>query len=429
MGRPGSATLLKALKSRHPRRIDLSLSRIETVLARLNAPETRLPPVIHIAGTNGKGSTLAFLEAIFRQAGLKVHTYTSPHLVRFSERIRLAGEDIGEIQLCDVLQRTSLACEDAPLTFFEATTAAAFLAFSEVPADVVLLETGLGGRLDATNVSEKPLLTLLTPISRDHADFLGNDLAGIAREKAGILKAKTPCFCAAQTEEASRVIRARAKEIKAPLYEEGRDWQVETTENGLRYRAGGIVLDLPPPALAGPHQVDNAGLALAAARHTSFQPGRSALAEGIKSAVWPARYHRLERGPLVEALPPGWEIRVDGAHNPAAARALSRTISSVEDSRPIYFIAGLLKTKDAGGIVTPLCGTAHKIRLVPIPGHACLSPETLSEIVRAEGFDSVATAGSVKLALEALIKEDPSPARVIVAGSLYLAGKVLEKNT
>src|SRR5947208_3003629 len=312
--------LLAELKALHPRRMDLSLGRIERLLAALGNPQDRLPPVIHIAGTNGKGSTVATLRACLEAAVYRVHVYTSPHLVRFHERIRLAGQLIKEDSLLALLEECERANAGAPITFFEITTAAAFLAFARVPADIVLLETGLGGRLDTTNVVRRPAVTAITPVSLDHQAFLGDTVAAIAAEKAGILKPGVPSVIGPQPDDAASVIAARAAAIGAPLYRWRQEWRCDAdSPAGMRYEGGRWRLDLPPPALAGPHQIANAGTAIACLEQLSdFSLPAAAPADGVRHIDWPARLQQLQRGPLFEMLRPGWELWLDGGHNPAA---------------------------------------------------------------------------------------------------------------
>ncbi|MDH3234745.1 MAG: bifunctional folylpolyglutamate synthase/dihydrofolate synthase, partial [Alphaproteobacteria bacterium] len=313
-------TALARVQSLHPRVIDLSLGRIEHLLAALGNPERALPPVLHIAGTNGKGSTLAFLRGMLEAAGHAVHLYTSPHLIRFNERIVVAGKEIGDASLLALLDECEQANDGASITFFEFTTAAAYLAFARTPADILLLETGLGGRLDATNVIDAPALTAITPVSLDHQGFLGDDLAGIAAEKAGILKAGITGVVAAQPALAMDAITARADEIGAPLYCEGTDWRVEPVADGFRFSGRTEALTLPRPYMTGDHQLANAGMALACLESLpGFTVDDAAKARGIAGTRWPARLQRLRTGPLGEALPGGWELWLDGGHNPAAA--------------------------------------------------------------------------------------------------------------
>ena len=431
--------ILERLKGLHPKLIDLALDRIERLLAALGHPERLLPPVVHIAGTNGKGSTLAYLRAIAEAAGLTVHVYTSPHLVRFAERIRVAGELIGEDALAAILEECERANAGQPITFFEVTTAAAFLAFARRRADLCLLETGLGGRFDATNVLAEPALTLLSPISFDHEAFLGNTLAAIAGEKAGIVKKGVPCLSAAQPPEALAVIEARARERQAPLSLEGRAWRVAPRADGMRFEHGGPAIDLPAPSLPGAHQFGNAGLAVAAALTLDGMGAlhrpidARALAAGVAHADWPARLQRLARGPLAAALPRGWELWLDGGHNPAAGLALAAMAEEwarAPTALPLDLIVGMLDTKDARGFLAPFAGRVRNLRTVTIPGEPHAVPaEALAATASAAGLPARAAPG-VAAALAGLMDESRArgPARVLIAGSLYLAGTVLAEN-
>jgi dihydrofolate synthase/folylpolyglutamate synthase len=421
--------VLERLKRLHPKLIDLELGRTLRLLAALGHPEAKLPPVVHIAGTNGKGSTLAVLRAIAEAAGLSVHVYTSPHLVRFNERIRVAGGIIGESDLTAILEECERANQGQPITFFEVTTVAALVAFARTKADLCLLETGLGGRYDATNVVAKPALTLITPISYDHMDFLGDTLTAIAGEKAGILKPGVPCIAAAQSDDAARVLIAEADKLGAPLILGGRDWNAAPAAMGFTLDAGnGRRFDLPDPALRGAHQIGNAGLAaMAALALDGLFPGRigsaKAIATGIESAEWPARMQRLTAGPLPDALPKGWELWLDGGHNPAAGMILADIARGWRDC-PLDLIIGMLSTKDSAGFLVPFKGLVRSVRCVPIPGEANgLDPAVLTESARAAGLDAH-PADSVAAALSDLARA-PGPARVLICGSLYLAGTVL----
>ena len=319
----GSDAILERMMALHPKVIDLTLDRVWTLLEKLGHPERQLPPVIHLAGTNGKGSTQAMIRAGLEAGGKRVHAYTSPHLARFHERIRLAGELISEEHLTEVLDECYVTNGPDPITYFEITTCAALLAFARTPADYVLLETGLGGRLDATNVVETPALTILTPISMDHEQFLGNTIAKIAGEKAGIIKRGVPCVVGPQPDEALEVIEATAARLGAPVIAQGQHWHVWEERERLIYQDETGLLDLPLPVLPGRHQYENAGAALAALRHLGF--GEAAFEGAMTNAQWPARMQRLRTGPLVEAAPQV-ELWLDGGHNPAAGIALAPPI-------------------------------------------------------------------------------------------------------
>ena len=413
--------ILERLKSLHPKVIDLALDRVLGLLAALGDPQQRLPPVAHIAGTNGKGSTLAVLRAMAEQAGQSVHVYTSPHLVRFAERIRVAGHLIDEADLVSLLCECEEKNQGRPITFFEVTTAAAFLAFSRRPADLCLLETGLGGRFDATNVVACPAVTLLSSISLDHQTYLGDTLAAISFEKAGILKPGVPCVSARQAPEVLEVIERRAAQLSAPLFVEGHHW----TLAGAEFSFAGRRLTLEPPSLPGPHQRHNAGLAAAAACLLKLPD--AAIAAGPAKAEWPARLQRLGRGPLVDQLPRGWELWLDGGHNPGAGWALAGHAAAAWDDRPLYLLVGMLDTKDSQGFLEPLLSRAQHLAVVAIPDepHA-VAADDLAEIARNLGFR--ATAANDAAAAVTALAGQPGPARILICGSLYLAGTILAEN-
>ena len=427
-----STTLLERLKSLHPQSIDLSLGRIETLLVRLGNPQDKLPPVVHIAGTNGKGSTLAFVRAIAQALGKRVHVYTSPHLVDFHERIVLAGPHggapISEDRLVDCLERAEAANGGALITLFEITTAAGFLAFAEAPADLLLLETGLGGRLDATNMVKKPALTIITPIAIDHVSFLGETLAKIAGEKAGILKPGVPCIVGRQEQESLDVIEARAAEIGAPLHVAGRDFDAYEQQGRLVFQTESRLLDLPLPRLSGRHQIDNAGMAIAGASVIFGDAlAQSALEDGLVSARWPARLDRLPLGALHAYVSEGTEIWLDGGHNEAGGRAVANALAELDERvpRPVHVIWGMMDTKDAQRFIAPFKGLVERIYTVPIPGEPnAFAAGPLADVARLEGFEAI-PASSVQ---EALLRSTSGrePARVLICGSLYLAGHVLK---
>lgn len=418
--------VLDRLLALHPKIIDLSLDRVWRLLEQLGHPERAVPPVIHVAGTNGKGSTLAFLRAMVEAAGKRAHVYTSPHLVRFRERIRLGGHLIDEGALTDLLEEVERVNALEPITFFEVTTCAAFLAFAREPADVLLLETGLGGRLDATNVVERPAATVLTPIDLDHQKFLGDTLAAIATEKAHIMKPGVPCVVARQPAEAMAVIEAHAAAVGAPLVVEGRDWSVERlADDLLRFRMAGRDILCPAPGLAGPHQYANAGAALAAALAGGLELPESALTAGVARAEWPARLQRLRRGPLVEALPDGWELWLDGGHNPSAGRVLAEAVSRWTDGRPLYAVCGMMADKDANGFLSPLAPHISALRAVAIPGEE--NGKDPADLAAAGGLREACIATSPAEAVADLATR-AGPARVLICGSLYLAGAVLADN-
>ncbi len=418
-----SDAILERMKALHPKIIDLTLDRVHRLLAALGHPEHALPPVIHVAGTNGKGSTQAMIRAGLEAAGGKVHAYTSPHLARFHERIRLAGELIAEDHLTALLDECLEANGPEPITFFEITTCAAFLAFSRVPADWLLLEVGLGGRLDATNVVNRPRLTVITPVSIDHQQYLGETLAEIAGEKAGILKRLVPCVVGPQAEEGLGVIEARAARLGAPLLVRGQHWHCRREGDRMVFQDENGLLDLPLPNLPGPHQIDNAGAALMALRHLGAD--EAACEAAVTRAEWPARMQRLRRGPLVD-LAPGVELWLDGGHNPAGGEALAATLAGMP-KRPTHLICGMLNTKDIAGYLRPLAARADSLMAISIPDEPNTLPaETTARVAREVGMRAV-EAGSVAGALAAIAARDPQ-ARVLICGSLYLAGAVLREN-
>ncbi|HEX6841033.1 MAG TPA: bifunctional folylpolyglutamate synthase/dihydrofolate synthase [Stellaceae bacterium] len=419
--------ILQRLLRLHPP-LDLSLDRVRRLLAALDDPHEHLPPVVHVAGTNGKGSTVAFLRAALEAAGYRVNVFTKPHLVRFNERIRLTGKLIDEALLGELLEECERANAGQPITYFEITTAAAFLAFARTPADIVLLETGLGGRFDATNVIAAPAVTAITPVSLDHQHFLGDTVAAIAGEKAGIVKAGRPAVLGPQLAEGAAVLEARAAALGAPLFRHGSEWHVEQTAAGLRYRGRRWpLLELPPPGLLGAHQYDNAGSALASLDCLDgFTLTPQALARGMTEVEWPARLQRLQRGALAERLPPGWELWLDGGHNAGGGAALGVVAGTWRD-RPLQLVFGMIKTHDARAFLRPLAPYAAGLGGVTIEGEA--SALTAAEAVAAArdvGIDAVPRA-SIATALDAATRSAPR-GRVLICGSLYLAGRVLAEN-
>jgi dihydrofolate synthase/folylpolyglutamate synthase len=422
-----SDLILARLHQLHPKSIDLSLGRVERLLAALGHPERRLPPVVHVAGTNGKGSTLAMLAAMLQAGGHRVDRYISPHLVRFNERILKNGAPLDEAALAACLERCEQANDGAPITFFEITTAAAFLAFAEAPADWVLLETGLGGRLDATNVVARPRLCLITPVSMDHESYLGDTIGRIAFEKAGILKPGVPAVVGPQRSEALAVIEARAVAVAAPLLVHGRDWEAHQ-------RAGRMVLEtaatgrikLPRPRLEGVHQIDNAGLAaMAALQLAEAGLDARAIGRGLREARWPARLQRLARGPMVELVPPGTTVWLDGGHNPAAGQVLADSLGTPARERALHLVVGMLSTKDLGQFLSPLVPLAASVRFVPVPGEALSRDPEASAATAGLLGARTATAGSALEAVRAIAAAEPAPYDILICGSLYLAGDVL----
>ncbi|MBA2125561.1 bifunctional folylpolyglutamate synthase/dihydrofolate synthase [Hyphomicrobium methylovorum] len=435
---PSSDQLLADLTLLHPKLIDLSLGRVEQLLGKLGHPERKLPPVVHITGTNGKGSVTAYMRAFLEAAGKRVHVYTSPHLVRFHERISLAGADgisrpIDEDTLVNVLMRVQAVNDGDDITQFEITTAAAFLAFSERPADVVLLEVGLGGRLDATNVVSDPALTIITPISMDHAEKLGPTLSKIAAEKAGILKRGAPGIISLQPEEVLSVIEARARAVGSDLTVWGRDFDAYEQTGRLIVQRNDQLLDLPLPALIGRHQIVNGGTAVAAAlalneKLPSLGLDERAIEQGLKTVEWPARMQRLVSGPLLELLDSESELWLDGGHNPAAGDVLADTLAMLDEKspKPVYLIVGMMGQKDALGFLAPFRGLVRAIYTVPIPG-ASETPhdqEHLAEVARSAGMQAIDRENVID-ALQTIASLPPGPKRIMIFGSLYLAGYVL----
>jgi dihydrofolate synthase/folylpolyglutamate synthase len=418
-----SDLILDRMMTFHPKIIDLTLDRVHRLLAALGHPERKLPPVIHIAGTNGKGSTQAMIRAGLEATGDKVHAYTSPHLARFHERIRLAGDLISEAALTALLDECVQANGGEEITFFEITTCAAFLAFARTPADWTLLEVGLGGRLDATNVVDQPRLTIITPVSLDHVDFLGDTVGKIAGEKAGILKRGVPVIVGPQTEEGLAVIEARAARLGAPVLAFGQQWSVWEERGRLVYQDENGLLDLPLPNLPGPHQIQNAGAAIAALR--ALGRDEAACEAAVTRAFWPARMQRLKTGPLVD-LAPKVELWLDGGHNPAGGEAVATTLARMP-ARETHLICGMLNTKDVAGYMRPLAGHAARLHAVSIPGEKNTLPaEVTRDAALSVGIPAVA-AQSVTAAL-AEIAATSSEARVLICGSLYLAGAILREN-
>ena len=419
----GSDAVLQRMMTLHPKVIDLTMGRVERLLAALGHPERRLPPVIHIAGTNGKGSTQAMIRAGLEAGGSAVHAYTSPHLARFHERIRLAGTLISEDMLTALLDECVQANGPDDITFFEITTAAAFLAFARVPADFVLLEVGLGGRLDATNVVDHPALTIITPVSIDHQQYLGDTLPEIAGEKAGIIKRGVPVIVGPQEPDGLAVIEARAARMGAPVLAYGQQWMVSQDRGRLIFQDDTGLLDLSLPNLPGPHQIQNAGAAIAALRYLGRD--QAACEAAITRAEWPARMQRLRAGPLVD-LAPEVELWLDGGHNPAGAVAVAATLAQMP-ARETHLICGMLNTKDVRGYMVPLAPHVTQLHAVSIPGEANTLPAEVTCAAAMSAGISAVTAASVAAALAAIVAKAPH-ARVLICGSLYLAGSVLREN-
>ncbi|MFV1530279.1 MULTISPECIES: bifunctional folylpolyglutamate synthase/dihydrofolate synthase [unclassified Phaeobacter] len=417
-----SDAILARMMALHPKIIDLTLDRVWRLLEALDNPQDKLPPVIHLAGTNGKGSTQAMIRAGLEGMGKSVHAYTSPHLARFHERIRLAGELISEPHLSEVLDECYARNGGENITYFEITTVAGILAFSRRPADYTLLEVGLGGRLDATNVIT-PALSVITPVSIDHEQFLGNTLAKIAGEKAGIIKRGVPIVVGPQPEEAMEVIEATAARLGAPLIAYGQHWHVWEERGRLVFQDENGLLDLPLPVLLGAHQVQNAGAALAALRHLGAD--EAACEAAMANAEWPARMQRLKTGPLIEAAPEA-ELWLDGGHNAAAGVALADVLAKLPE-RPTHLICGMLNTKDVRGYMAPLAPHVASLTAISIPDEVnTLSAGETEVAAKSVGIEA-GTADSTMAALEAIVAKDPQ-ARVLICGSLYLAGHILREN-
>jgi dihydrofolate synthase/folylpolyglutamate synthase len=423
----------------HPKIIDLSLGRIIGLLEKLGEPQKRLPPVIHVAGTNGKGSTIAFMRAILEAGGLAVHVYTSPHLVRFHERIRLGrkgepGRLVDETALTEALAEVERVNAGAPITVFEITTATALYLFAQHPADVLLLEVGLGGRFDATNVIDAPIATVVTPVSMDHMEFLGDTIRKIAGEKAGILKRGVPAIIARQGREATAVLEeAAARAGASSILIGGQEFAVHEEGGRLIYQDNDGLLDLPLPRLPGRHQQENAGTAMAALRAAGFGPLPDAVFEaGMRSVEWPARLQRLREGALVALAPEGSELWLDGGHNEDGAKALAAAMADLQDRKPapLILICGLLGTKDLAAVLRPFPGLAQELIAVTVPGQMVARPASeIAAAAQALGLPAQ-TAADVGDALRqiAVRKQGSNPPRILICGSLYLAGEVLKAN-
>ena len=426
---------LERLQRLHPKRIDLSLDRMLRLLAALGNPQDRLPPIVHVGGTNGKGSTVAFLRACLEAGGYRVHAYTSPHLVHFNERIRLGGAQgsalIGDALLVDVLDRCEQANDGAAITYFEVTTAAAFMAFAEQPADILLLEVGLGGRLDATNVIARPEATAITRISMDHMQFLGDTVTSIAREKAGIMKPGVPAVIGPQAETAAlSTLLSIGADIGAELLVHGREWSYEITEDGFVIFAPSGILNMPAPLLPGSHQIANAATALMCLKQMpAFPLMPHALFHGLRTVDWPARLQRLTRGPLADIAPQGWELWLDGGHNDSAGEALANWLA-LQEPRPTYLIVGMLNSKTPESFLAPLADHVREGWAIDIPGEpASMEAQTVVKHAREAGIAIFTAAESPAAALAELAQQrHGSPARVLICGSLYLAGHILHGN-
>jgi dihydrofolate synthase/folylpolyglutamate synthase len=429
---PALGDILARLSVLHPNSIDLSLDRMQRLLVQLDHPERKLPPVIHVAGTNGKGSTIAYLRAILEAAGLRVHAFTSPHLVRINESIRLGGVLVGDDELLATLAHCENVNKGEPITLFEIETAAALTLFAKHPADVVLLEVGLGGRLDATNVIETPVACVITPIGIDHTDFLGDSLMKIAAEKAGIIKRRVPVISAEQLPEVMAVIEQQARKLHAPVHSAGQEWHVNVERGRLVYQDDRGLMDLAAPRLFGRHQFGNAGLAIATLRALDrFRIDAVAYEAGVARAEWPARMQRLTSGRLVEIAPQNSEIWLDGGHNADGGRVVAAALGDLEErvSRPLVAIVGMMANKDAAGFLANFAGLTRHIIAVKIPDRAgAMAPDALADAARGLGM-RVETSASVAAALESLTRlAYEVPPRILITGSLYLAGHVLAEN-
>ncbi|MDB5424866.1 MAG: bifunctional dihydrofolate synthase/folylpolyglutamate synthase [Phenylobacterium sp.] len=422
-----SDAVIQRLRANHPSLIDLTTGRVERLLAVLGHPERRLPPVIHVAGTNGKGSTVAYLRAIAEAAGLKVHALTSPHLVRFSERIRIAGELITDEELNALTDRLEAANAGEPISFFEITTVLAIQAFADTPADLCLIEVGLGGRFDATNIFDRPAVSVITPIDYDHLEMLGPELGKIAWEKAGIVKHGRPVVSARQPEEAAAVVEREADDRMAPLFLMGRDFDAWEERGRLMVQMPDRLLDLPPPSLFGGYQFENAGLAVAAALTFDHDLSEEVLAAGVSSAIWPARFQRLTKGPLAAlAKARGSDLWLDGGHNPHAGRALAEAASRLvdRDPRPLVLVAGMFARKDAEGFFRPFAEMRPRVIATTFDSPNAAPAEELVEAASKVGLSPETAANVADGVARALEMDGPAP-HVLICGGLHFAGEVL----
>jgi dihydrofolate synthase/folylpolyglutamate synthase len=412
------------------RPIDLGLERIKELLARLGNPHKKLPPVVHVAGTNGKGSTIAFLKSILEAAGYRVHRYISPHLTQFNERICLAGNNISDEYLYEICEETRLAASDLQTTFFEGTTAAAFLAFARTPADIVLLETGMGGRLDATNVIDKPAATVITPIGFDHTEYLGETLAQIAAEKAGIIKAGVPCIISWQHDEAYKTLESRCHQLQAPIFAHAKQWDFRHhSKDTFLWSDGDKTFEFPLPALQGAHQMINASAAIACLQWlpAEFQFKLEDIANGLIKAKWPARLERIETGVLARKLPPGWELWLDGAHNVQAAEIMASIVDSWDD-KPLILINGRTAERDIAGFLKYFQGKASHVIGVTVQSEPRAEKgELISQVAHELGF-TTASFDFIDDAVQHAISLGYDQARILACGSLYLAGDILLAN-
>lgn len=435
MSQPLSATLMERFRVAHGKDINLTLrDAYADLLQKLGSPQTRLPPTLVVAGTNGKGSTCAFLRAIVEAEGKSVHVFTSPHLVSFYERIRIAGRLIGEDELAALLQEAERVATPGGISLFEVGAAVALTAFARHPADAAILEVGLGGRLDATNVVPNPVGTVIARLSFDHRDYLGNTMEAIAREKAGIMRTGVPCFVAAQpSTEAMATLRQEAARIGAPLCVGDQDWHIEEEPDGTLTFTSPTrrIANLPRPALVGAHQIRNAGLAIAAAAALPFSVSDAAIRKAMTGVVWPGRLQRLTEGPLVERLPAQSELWLDGGHNDSAGEALAAQIKrwQAQDGRPLDLVYGMLSTKNPREFLAPMAASLRSVRTLTIQGDVPgYDADALAAQVQACGIKNVKPSVSIQAALDALASSNASPSRTLICGSLVLAGMVLREN-
>lgn len=410
--------------------IQLGLERVYNLLEQLGNPHKNLPPVVHVAGTNGKGSTIAYLKAIFEDAGYTVHRYTSPHLVNFNERIMLAGKEITDSELYTLMEEVRAKCENSDGTFFEITTAAILYAFSKVPADVLIMETGMGGRLDATNIVDDPVCSIVTPISYDHMEFLGNTIPQIAYEKAGIIKPNCPAVVSWQMQEAMEVIRKHAEELEAPIYACDYEWGFEVHENSFVVADSNSQIEYPKPAMFGIHQVLNASTAVAACNVLSgqFEISYENIVNGLKAAKWPGRFEQITQGPLAQNLPEGFELWIDGAHNTGGAQMLTETIKAYWQDKPLYIINGRTGERDIRGFLdyfTGLTDTVCAVKVVSEPKGEYA--ENIKAAAESLGFKSYAC-DSLKDAIDSILQATNIPSRILICGSLYLYADLQKEN-
>jgi dihydrofolate synthase / folylpolyglutamate synthase len=429
-----SDTILLRLTALHPSRIEMGLGRIERLLSQLGHPERKLPPVIHVAGTNGKGSVCAFARAMLEAQGLKAHAYTSPHLVNFRERIRLAGQIIEEGELCATLEECERVNDGAPITFFEITTAAAFLAFSRQHADALILEVGMGGKTDATNVVPRPHVSVITPVGLDHQEFLGTTVADVAAEKAGIIRAGVPLVVGPQDDGPLDVITRRADALGSRLFVFGQDFFAHQEHGRMVYQDEAGLLDLPLPRLVGRHQIENAALAIATLRAGGWGKD-AAIEKGLRDVYWPARLQRLTKGPVFDMAPEGAEIWLDGGHNPHGAAAIARAVADFEEraEKPLYLVCGMLATKDAIGFLSAFRGLVRHVTTITIPDEELsLGAGSLYDAARAAGLEASPADdlddAMLQISAWSRARPEQGPPRILICGSLSLAGRVLREN-